>query len=107
MESCYEIREDVVDAVKRVKAVSSLDGHVSFNGWARMAVPIKEFRLTEVKNPNIGETKPAQVKANVEVDYRAFTGSIREGKPTPTPTPTLLFLNITFTINNTQTKDFS
>ena len=79
LESCYEIREDIVDAVKRVKSVSTLDGTVCFNGWARMAVPIQSFKLTEVKNPNIGESKPADVRAQIEVDLRTFGGKIRDG----------------------------
>ena len=68
-----------MDSIKRVKAVTTLDGTVCFNGWARMAVPIKSFKLTEVKNPKIGESKPADVRAIIDVDLKNFGGSIREG----------------------------
>ena len=44
-----------------------------------MAVPIKTFKLTEVKNPNIGEVKPADVRAHIEVDLRTMGGKIRDG----------------------------
>jgi intron-binding protein aquarius len=78
LESSYEIREDMNDVIKRVDAKRLIDGRTIFNGWARMAVPIDSFSVTEVKKPNIGETKPAEVKAELVFELSQFSGYIRE-----------------------------
>ena len=39
-----------------------------FRGWARMAVPIDTFTIVEVRKPNVGETKPAGVEADVIIN---------------------------------------
>jgi intron-binding protein aquarius len=78
LESSYEIREDMNDVIKRVDAKRLVDGRTVFNGWARMAVPIDSFSVTEVKKPNIGETKPAEVKAEVNFELSQFSGYIRD-----------------------------
>lgn len=41
---------------------------VGFRGWARMAVPIEEFTIIEVRKPNVGENKPADVTADIVID---------------------------------------
>ena len=41
---------------------------IGFRGWARMAVPIEEFTIIEVRKPNVGENKPADVTADVVID---------------------------------------
>lgn len=41
---------------------------IGFRGWARMAVPIDEFTIIEVRKPNVGENKPADVTADIVVD---------------------------------------
>jgi intron-binding protein aquarius len=45
----------------------SEDGGVYFGGWARMAQPIIGFTVVEVARPNIGEKRPARVRADVSV----------------------------------------
>ena len=35
-----------------------------FNGWARMAAPLVDFSVIEVRKPNVGEAKPAGVTAD-------------------------------------------
>jgi intron-binding protein aquarius len=45
----------------------SEDGGVYFGGWARMAQPIIGFTVVEVARPNIGEKRPARVRADVTV----------------------------------------
>ena len=39
---------------------------------------MESFNLTEVKRPNIGETKPAEVRADVQFSLKTFGGEIRE-----------------------------
>ncbi|KAE9462959.1 hypothetical protein C3L33_05131, partial [Rhododendron williamsianum] len=63
LESTYEIREDIQEAVPHLLAHISNEGETAFRGWSRMAVPIREFKVTEVKQPNIGEVKPSSVTA--------------------------------------------
>ena len=45
--------------------------------FARMAVPIKEFKITEVKQPNIGEVKPSFVTADVTFSISSYKAQIR------------------------------
>ncbi|XP_028036701.1 RNA helicase aquarius isoform X2 [Bombyx mandarina] len=67
LESTYEIRQDIEDAVYRLAPWNSEDGSVYFGGWARMAHPIKSFAVVEVAKPNIGEKAPSRVRADVTV----------------------------------------
>lgn len=46
------------------------DDKVVFKGWARMALPIEQFSIIEVRKPNVGENKPAGVEADVIVDLK-------------------------------------
>lgn len=67
LESTYEIRQDIEDAVSRMLPWQSEDGSVVFGGWARMALPIATFAVVEVMKPHIGERKPSRVRADVSV----------------------------------------
>jgi hypothetical protein len=51
--------------------------HTVFTGWARMAAPIHNFKMREIKKPNIGDSKPARVTAEVTVDLTPFQGAVR------------------------------
>lgn len=46
----------------------SEDGSTYWGGWARMAHPIEHFAVVEVAKPNIGETRPSRVRADVTVN---------------------------------------
>lgn len=67
LESTYEIRQDIEDAVSRLKPWRTEEGGVMFGGWARMAQPIVSFVIVEVGKPNIGERQPSRVKSDVTV----------------------------------------
>ncbi|XP_069126359.1 LOW QUALITY PROTEIN: RNA helicase aquarius-like [Argopecten irradians] len=73
LESTYEIRQDIEDAVSHLKPWKAEDGSCLFGGWARMAQPISGFNVVEVAKPLIGENHPAQVRADVSVSL-----SVRE-----------------------------
>ncbi|XP_012830701.1 PREDICTED: intron-binding protein aquarius-like [Erythranthe guttata] len=77
LESTYEIREDIQEAVPHLLAYVNNEGETAFRGWSRMAVPIKEFRITEVKQPNIGEVKPSVVTAKVTFSISSYKAQIR------------------------------
>ncbi|RZF44564.1 hypothetical protein LSTR_LSTR001322 [Laodelphax striatellus] len=68
LESTYEIRQDIEDAISRLSPWKDEDGGVFFGGWARMAQSIVNFAVVEVAKPNIGEKKPSRVRADVTVN---------------------------------------
>uniref|UniRef100_A0AAQ4S0I3 RNA helicase aquarius n=1 Tax=Gasterosteus aculeatus aculeatus TaxID=481459 RepID=A0AAQ4S0I3_GASAC len=68
LESTYEIRQDIEDVVWRMKPWQSEYGGAVFGGWARMAQTISSFSIVEVAKPNIGESWPARVRADVTVN---------------------------------------
>nr|XP_018901599.1 PREDICTED: intron-binding protein aquarius [Bemisia tabaci] len=68
LESTYEIRQDVEDAVTKLSPWKAEDGSTFFGGWARMAQPIVRFCVVEVAKPNIGEKQPSRVRADVTVN---------------------------------------
>lgn len=67
LESTFEIRQDVEDAVSRMLPWLSEEGDVVFGGWARMALPVASFAVIDVAKPHIGEQKPSRVRADVSV----------------------------------------
>ncbi|KAL0096664.1 aquarius [Phycomyces blakesleeanus] len=78
LESSYEIRQDIEDVVKRLNPrLTYPDRTTEFAGWARMAVNIENFNIVDVARPNLGEDKPAHVKADITYDVGKFTDSIR------------------------------
>ncbi|XP_074037324.1 RNA helicase aquarius isoform X2 [Leptinotarsa decemlineata] len=68
LESTYEIRQDIEDAVSRLCPWKSENGSIYWGGWARMAQPILNFAVVEVAKPNIGEKRPSRVRADVTVN---------------------------------------
>lgn len=44
LESAYEIREDLADAISRCNPKWGFPDKTEFGGWARMALPVKEFK---------------------------------------------------------------
>ncbi|XP_017768552.1 PREDICTED: intron-binding protein aquarius isoform X2 [Nicrophorus vespilloides] len=68
LESTYEIRQDIEDAVSRLCPWKAEDESVYWGGWARMAQPIVTFAVVEVSKPNIGEKRPSRVRADVTVN---------------------------------------
>ncbi len=46
-----------------------------------MAVPIEEFTIIEVRKPNVGENKPADVTADIVIDTssKLYTCSCQHG----------------------------
>ncbi|ORX76621.1 hypothetical protein K493DRAFT_108639 [Basidiobolus meristosporus CBS 931.73] len=79
LESAYEIRQDIEDAVKRLAPKLIFPERTTeFTGWARMAIPIETFSIVDVEKPNLGEKKPAKVAADVTFNISRYTPSIRD-----------------------------
>ncbi|KAK9820367.1 hypothetical protein WJX72_009525 [[Myrmecia] bisecta] len=79
LEATYEIREDLADVIARMGVRWDFDDETKpvFGGWARMALPITAFTVIEVRKPNVGEAKPAEVTADVVLDTRGLRGDVR------------------------------
>lgn len=70
LESTYEIRQDIEDAICRLSPWKTDDAEepVYFGGWARMAQPITSFFVRRVDKAKIGEVAPVQIVAEVTVN---------------------------------------
>ncbi|KAI8615394.1 hypothetical protein BC830DRAFT_1168644 [Chytriomyces sp. MP71] len=82
LETAYEIRQDVEDAVKRLAPkyapdVDSLTGSTIFTGWARMACQIERFEVTEVGPSALGDTKPSFVLGELSFVIGRYSDAIR------------------------------
>ncbi len=68
MESAYEIRGDLMDAIKRMGPRQlPMVTSINFAGWARMALPILSTTLDEVAKPFLGEIIPRSVDCTINV----------------------------------------
>mmetsp|Transcript_116029 Transcript_116029/g.248051 ORF Transcript_116029/g.248051 Transcript_116029/m.248051 type:complete len:1554 (+) Transcript_116029:41-4702(+) len=73
LESTYEIRGDLNDCIPRLKPAISDDGTTYFSGKARMAIQLQGVTITNVKRPKVGESVPAEVRAEVKI---CLTGTL-------------------------------
>ncbi|TPP40894.1 Intron-binding protein aquarius [Fasciola gigantica] len=78
LESTYEIRQDIEDAVLRLKPWCGESGQAVFDGWSRMALPIQSFNIVEVAKPHLGSKHPARVRADVRVALAGLRQDIRK-----------------------------
>lgn len=81
LEATYEVREDIADVLSRLAPrLDPVTNQTKFSGWARMATPIAPGALvvTEVRKPNIGDTKPAAVTCEVRLNLGNLRGSVRD-----------------------------
>ncbi|KAJ1658990.1 hypothetical protein IWQ61_001861 [Dispira simplex] len=90
LESAYEIRQDIEDAVQRLgprlvqeapgsgtaRVPSGSQFSTQFLGWSRMALPIDSFTVVQIGKPYLGQNIPSQVKADVTVNVSRYTDSI-------------------------------
>ncbi|KAG0240897.1 hypothetical protein BGW41_006553 [Actinomortierella wolfii] len=78
LESNYEIRQDIEDAVMRLGPRPTEDERATqFTGWSRNAAPISNFQMVKVSKPELGEDKPAMVTADVTFNVRRYTDAIQ------------------------------
>ncbi|RCH98529.1 hypothetical protein CU098_007622, partial [Rhizopus stolonifer] len=103
LESSYEIRQDIEDVVKRMAPrLTYPERKTEFAGWARMAVPIDEFTMVEVGQPNLGEEKPSCVLADISFQVGNFTNTIRHEWDSLRKHDVLFLLTIEATENSTE-----
>ncbi|GAB5588385.1 hypothetical protein Unana1_03285 [Umbelopsis nana] len=78
LEASYEIRQNIEDVVKRLSPrLTYPDRKTEFAGWARMAVSVSSFSIVDVAKPNLGESQPAYVKADITFDIGRYADSIK------------------------------
>ena len=79
LEATFEVKEDIEDAVHRMQPRRTMSGSTVFKGWARMALPLTDFRLFRVGKPFLGELKPSDVRAEASINL----GGLRPEVPPP------------------------
>ncbi|KAI9307123.1 P-loop containing nucleoside triphosphate hydrolase protein [Cunninghamella echinulata] len=78
LESSYEIRQDIEDVVKRLgPRLTYPERKIEWTGWARMALPIESFNITDIGRSNLGEDKPSRVTADVSFNISKYSKVIR------------------------------
>mmetsp|Transcript_120870 Transcript_120870/g.386021 ORF Transcript_120870/g.386021 Transcript_120870/m.386021 type:complete len:1036 (-) Transcript_120870:49-3156(-) len=77
LESTYEIRGDLTDQLPRTRPALNQDGVTEFHGKARMALPLQGLEVMNVKRPKVGETVPAEVRAEVKICLTGVLPQIR------------------------------
>ncbi|KAG0259623.1 hypothetical protein BG011_002514 [Mortierella polycephala] len=78
LESNYEIRQDIEDAVKRLgPRPGSTEGTTVFSGWSRVAAPISYFKMVELAKPKLGEDRLSLITADVTFNVRKYTDAIQ------------------------------
>jgi intron-binding protein aquarius len=82
LEASHEVKEDLEDAVRRMQPYREPEreggggGEVGFRGWARMAVGVQSFRVYRVAKPLLGESQPAEVRAEIVINLRACKADV-------------------------------
>ena len=77
-ESTYEIREDIRDVINRIHPEFDTRGNLKdFNGWSRMAVPIKAFKILSAKKPKIGKKFSEEIFADIEFNLNGIQPHIK------------------------------
>ncbi|KAJ1852722.1 hypothetical protein LPJ76_005271 [Coemansia sp. RSA 638] len=78
IESASDISADVQDAVGRMQPQATYENsdEVHFEGWTRMALPIKSLTICDVQRPRVGEREPSCVRADLIVDLSGYTDVI-------------------------------
>jgi intron-binding protein aquarius len=76
LEATYEVREDMEDCIRRMAPRVEADGSIVNTGWSRMGLSVDGFTLRGVGKPNLGETRPSEVQAEVMIDLKNLRGAI-------------------------------
>jgi intron-binding protein aquarius len=81
-EYAYRLREDVLDASQRLAPIGNRDAKnfisTSFQGIARMAVPVERLNIVEKGNPMLGHVAPSFVKAHIIFSLSHFQKHIAD-----------------------------
>ncbi|KII74383.1 Intron-binding protein aquarius [Thelohanellus kitauei] len=70
LESTFSIKMDIEDAVSRLKPWMNELGDTQFAGWARMALPLKDFAISKVGPTDVSTSNPQYVYADLTISTR-------------------------------------
>lgn len=77
LEAVDDLAHHVRDVVSRMRPTTVADGRIKFEGWARMALPLRASKIIHVAEPLLGDDKPGEVRAEVTYSVHNFTGELR------------------------------
>ncbi|KAI9248637.1 hypothetical protein BY458DRAFT_445736 [Sporodiniella umbellata] len=78
LESIYNIRQDIEDAVKRLSPRMKFpECKTEFAGKARMATLIDSFNIVDIADAKLGDDKPAHVRADVTFNIGTYARNMR------------------------------
>ena len=78
LESTFQVRQDLDEIINMVHPKFDKKGNFEeFDGWARMAAPIKNFKILTVGSNEIGKNYPSQVIAEIEFNLQGIQSQIR------------------------------
>lgn len=76
-EAFYEIRKDIEDVIKRLRpSAGGRPGQTSFNGYAKMALPITRPSILEVVPPLVGQDTPSVVRAEISLNVSRLADNV-------------------------------
>ncbi|EER18194.1 conserved hypothetical protein [Perkinsus marinus ATCC 50983] len=79
LESTYEIRGDFEDVIPRLNMTrQTADGPARIMGQSRMAVELKGITIVNVRSPNVGETIPSEVRAEITYSLRNVLPHVKQ-----------------------------
>lgn len=94
-EAFYEIRKDMESVVRKMKPQTSREfTGTSFGGFSKMAIPIDKPAIIEVSPPNVGESVPAHVRAEVVLDVSRLGDRVRQEWDSLKPKDTVFLLAV-------------
>lgn len=94
-EAFYEIRKDMESIVRKLKPQASRDSsNTRFTGFSKMAIPIDKPAIIDVLPPAVGETAPAQIRAEVVLDVGRLGGQVRAEWDSLKPKDTVFLLSV-------------
>lgn len=90
-EALYGLRKHLEDTIKRLQPRRG--GNMTrFDGFSRMAIPIGKPAIIETTPPKVGETVPAEVKAEIILDVSRLQPNIRREWESLRPDDTIYLL---------------
>eukprot|EP01069_Polyplicarium_translucidae_P006192 Polyplicarium_translucidae@DN2920_c2_g1_i1.p1 len=67
LESAYQIREDLEEAVWQMRPLRDTSGTRFLGSW-RMAIPMFNFSIVSTKPPQLGHREPSEVRGEITID---------------------------------------
>ena len=77
-EAYGQIRSELGEAIHSMRCRLDLQGDTVFAGQSRMGVAIHSFRLTEVRQAQVGESLPAEVRGEILFSLHGLKGETRK-----------------------------